>query len=109
MSSNEIDMIYKYFDSHFQGLKEDINELKGDIKEMKENEKNHFFKCPNTNKIQLIDDELLDYRAFKRYKKVFLTSFAVVIIIGFLQLVAVYNKAFPTEPKYKIEKNEMVK
>lgn len=103
MSTNEIDQIYKYFDSHFETLKEDIKELKSEIKELHNK---------NENKIQSIDKELFTYRMVIKYPKLIMGGIAILLIASVLNLVAVYKKAFPTNinitDKPKIEQYDQV-
>lgn len=107
-----IEMINRRFDDFQNHFNTQIADIKEDIRELKMSNDNHSTNCVFKNtiensskKINKIDDELLDYRAFKKYKKIFISGIAGMLIVTMLQLIYVYRRVQPViNEAIKVEK-----
>jgi len=83
MGVNDIEMLYKYFDNNFGNLKEDISDLKLDVKELKTRNEKEYINCPNTKKISEIDKEMGVVRFVVKYPKLVVSGIIFLILTNF--------------------------
>lgn len=58
-----------------------VTVVEKDITELEKKEIKHFVNCPQAKKIGEIEDELMEYRVFKKYPKFFIVGFIALIIL----------------------------
>lgn len=65
-----------------ENIEEQTTKTNGKVVELEKKEISHIVDCPNIIKIQTINDELLEYKIFKKYPKagIILITIAVILI-----------------------------
>ena len=61
-----------------------VNKLEDEVEIIKLNEKDHLINCPQTYKIERIEDNLLEYKFMKKYPKISIIAmgiFGITLII----------------------------
>ncbi|WP_430813125.1 hypothetical protein [Carboxylicivirga sp. RSCT41] len=94
MNDKEIITIFqRNLDDFKSDIKEDIRELKDDVKELRKESLNQCDNCKNasdlkvlSNKVEVIDNELSEYRMIKKYPKIVIGAFIVFALVSILQI-----------------------
>ena len=112
MGNNEIANIlevkFKYFEKYmnekFNGFDKQFEGLKDDINELKSNEKTHYINCPHQvknepfqKKVEKIENDLLEYRFIKKYPKIFIVVVVVLTLLTAYNIYAVQSKLYSSE------------
>ena len=67
-----------------EAIEEQTKKTNGRVSELERKETSHVINCPQTPKIQKIEEELLEYKIIKKYPKLFVIGsvcFALISII----------------------------
>ena len=59
-----------------------------DIVDLKIEDKNHIIHCPVAPKLEALEDELLEYKMFKKYPKIFVIACGIFTLISIAVLLA---------------------
>lgn len=88
-----------------------VNNHEDEINDLKTADATHILNCPNVKEIQKINDDLNEYRLFKKYPKIAIGILALSCIIFIGGTYVIFNnftKATKTEIKTEL-KNELAK
>lgn len=95
MSKQELELIEEKFkglttlmNAHFENVDERLDRIEeqtkktnGRVTELEHKELTHIINCPQTAKIEKINEELTEYKMFKKYPKIGLAIIAAAVIM----------------------------
>lgn len=58
-----------------------VTKLEKDVVNIEKRDLTHILNCPQTQKINDINDQLMEYKIIKKYPKFFLAAFVILVII----------------------------
>ena len=74
-----IDEKFKGVSDKLDYIKEQVDRTNNRVTELEAKDVEHLLRCPQKEKIEKIEEELIEYRVIKKYPKFFIVS---VVIVG---------------------------
>ena len=84
-------------------IEEQTKKTNGRVTELEHKELTHIQNCPNVEKIQKINEDLVEYKMLKKYPKIGLTLLAAAIILFLITTFDSIDKLKKAATPYNIE------
>jgi len=78
---SKIDSEFTVVNSALKYIKEQVGRTNNRVNELEAKDVEHLLRCPQKEKIDNIEKELLEYKIFKKYPKFFIASMVIVGIV----------------------------
>lgn len=87
-------------------IEEQTKKTNGRVTELEQKELTHIITCPNVSKIEKINEELTEYKMFKRYPKIGLAIIAAAVLMF---LITTFNSIEKVKQVNTPENREIIK
>ena len=79
----KMDAEFEMLNTKLESIEKQTIKTNGRVNKLEDKNEVHLINCPNTGKIKIMDDELIEYRILKKYPKIsiILLTFSIIMFI----------------------------